>query len=116
MDAIAAMRMAMAGSHAIEITTAIRDAEVDGQRVGRGEHLALLDGTLVAHSDTELTALAWGARSLTTAGLFTLYVGSGVDDVRRTAAAESLRAMFPGAEVEVVDGGQPHYPFIVAAE
>ena len=115
-DAIAAMRTAMAGSHAIEITTAIRDADVDGQRVGRGEHLALLDGTLVAHSDTELTALAGGVRSMTTAGLFTLYVGSGVADDRRAAAAESLRAMFPGAEVEVVDGGQPHYPFIVAAE
>ena len=115
-DAIATMRTAMSGSHAIEITTAIRDADVDGQRVGRGEHLALLDGTLVAHSDTELTALAGGARSLTKAGLFTLYVGSGVDESRRTAAAESLRAMFPGAEVEVVDGGQPHYPFIVAAE
>ena len=113
---IAAMRTAMAGSHAVEITTAIRDADVDGQRVGRGEHLALLDGKLVAHSDTELTALAGGARSLTDAGLFTLYVGSGVDDARRTAAAEHLRAMFPGAEVEVVDGGQPHYPFIVAAE
>ncbi len=115
-DAIAAMRTAMAGSHAIEITTAIRDADVDGQRVSRGEHLALLDGKLVAHSDTELAALAGGARSLTEAGLFTLYVGSGVDDARRAAAAEHLRTIFPGAEVEVVDGGQPHYPFIVAAE
>ncbi len=116
LGAIATMREAMAGSHAIEITTAIRDAEVDGQRVGQGEHLALLDGRLVAHSDTELIALAAGAESLTKAGLFTLYVGAGVDDARRAAAAERLRAMFPGAEVEVVDGGQPHYPFIVAAE
>ena len=115
-DAIAAMRVAMAGSHAIEITTAIRDADVDGQRVGRGEYLALLDGKLVAHADTELSALAGGARSMTEAGLFTLYVGSEVDDARRAAAAERLRTMFPGAEVEVVDGGQPHYPFIVAAE
>jgi DAK2 domain fusion protein YloV len=115
-DAIAAMRTAVSGSHAIEITTAIRDADVDGQRVGRGEHLALLDGKLVAHSDTELSALAGGAKSLTEASLFTLYVGAGVDDARRAAAAERLRAMFPGAEVEVVDGGQPHYPFIVAAE
>ena len=114
--AISAMRSAMAGSHAVEVTTAIRDADVDGQRIARGEHLALLDGTLVAHSDTELTALAGGARSLTDAGLFTLYVGSGVNDARRTAAAAHLRAMFPGAEVEVVDGGQPHYPFILAAE
>ena len=115
-DSVITMRAAMSGSHAIEITTAIRDADVDGQHVGRGEHLALLDGKLVAHTDTELTAIAGGAKSLTDAGLLTLYVGSGVDDARRAAAAEHLRATFPGAEVEVVDGGQPHYPFIVAAE
>jgi dihydroxyacetone kinase-like predicted kinase len=115
-DTIAGMRGAMAGSHAIEITVAIRDAEVDGQRVARGEHLALLDGKLMAHSDTEPAALAEGAKSMTEASLFTLYVGSGVDDARRDAAAPRLRATFPGAEVEVVDGGQPHYPFIVAAE
>ena len=115
-ETIATMRAAMAGSHAIEITAAIRDADVDGQRVGRGEFLALLDGKLVAHADDELAALTTAARSLTSAGLFTVYVGAEVDDARRAAAAERLRATFPGAEVEVVDGGQPHYPFIVATE
>jgi len=31
-------------------------------------------------------------------------------------AAQRLRAACPRAEVEVVDGGQPHYAYIVAAE
>jgi DAK2 domain fusion protein YloV len=115
-EAIATMRDAAEHAHAIEMTTAIRDADVDGQRVGKGQHLALLDGKLVAHADDELTALAAAAKSLTESGLFTLYVGAGVDDARRDAAAGRLRSTFPGAEVEVVDGGQPHYPFIIAAE
>jgi DAK2 domain fusion protein YloV len=115
-DAIATMRAAAAGAHAIEITTASRDAEVDGQRVRKGEHLALLDGKLVAHAGEELVALAAAAETLSEAGLFTLYVGAGVDRSRRDAAAARLRATIPSAEVEVVDGGQPHYPFIVAAE
>ena len=115
-DAIATMRDALERAHAIEITTAIRDADVDGQHVGKGEHLALLDGKLVAHADDELAALAMAAKTLSETGLFTLYVGAGVDDARRDAAAARLRTTFPGAEVEVVDGGQPHYPFIVAAE
>jgi DAK2 domain fusion protein YloV len=115
-DAIGTMREAAERAHAIEITTAIRDALVDGQRVVKGEHLALLDGKLVAHADDELAALADAAKSLSSSGLFTLYVGADVDDERRDAAAARLRATFPGAELEVVDGGQPHYPFIVAAE
>ena len=71
---------------------------------------------MVAHDDDELTALVGAARTLSGTGLFTLYVGADVDAKRRDAAAARLRAAFPGAEVEVVDGGQPHYPFIVAAE
>ncbi len=71
---------------------------------------------MVAHDDDELTALVTAAGTLSGTGLFTLYVGADVDDKRREAAAARLRATFPGAEVEVVDGGQPHYPFIVAAE
>lgn len=114
--AIATMRDAAERAHAIELTTAIRDADVDGRRVGKGQHVALLDGRLVAHADDELSALASAAKTLAGAGLFTLYVGADVDGARREAAADRLRATFPGAEVEVVDGGQPHYPFIVAAE
>jgi len=115
-EAIASMRDAAARANAIEITTAVRDAEVDGQRVGKGEHLALLNGKLVAHDSDEVDALAAAVKTLTETSLFTLYVGAGVDPKRRDAAAERLRTTFPDAEVEVVDGGQPHYPFIVAAE
>ena len=115
-DAIATMRDAAERTHAIELTTAVRDADLDGRHVVKGQHVALLDGKLVAHGDDELAVLADAARTLTGAGLFTLYAGAGVDDPRRAAAADRLRATFPGAEVEVVDGGQPHYPFIVAAE
>ena len=115
-EAIASMGQAITGAHSVEITTAVRDAEVDGQHVVKGEHLALLDGKLVAHDADELDALAAATHTLSDSGLFTLYVGAGVEDARRTAAAERLRATFPDAEVEVVDGGQPHYPFIVAAE
>ncbi|MDP9320135.1 MAG: DAK2 domain-containing protein [Chloroflexota bacterium] len=115
-DAIATMRAAAEAAHAIEITTASRDADVDDRRVRKGEHLALLDGKLVAHAEDELVALADAAKTLSRTGLLTLYVGAGVDGARRDAAAARLRATIPGAEVEVVDGGQPYYPFIVAAE
>jgi dihydroxyacetone kinase-like predicted kinase len=114
--AIATMREAAEHAHAIEITAAVRDADIDGQHVRKGEHIALLDGKLVAHSDDELAALAGAAKTLNATALFTLYVGADVDDERRDAAAARLRDAVPGAEVEVVDGGQPHYPFIVAAE
>jgi len=103
-------------AHGIEVTRAIRDATVDGERVREGEAMALLDGRVVAHGDDEVTALCDAAKRLTDAEIFTLYSGADVDEARIQHAAQRLRATCPRVSVEIAHGGQPHYPFIVAAE
>ena len=103
-------------AHGIEVTRAIRDATIDGERLHQGEAMALLDGRVVAHGDDEVTVLCEAAKRLTDAEIFTLYSGADVDDARVQRAAQRLRAACPRVSVEVAHGGQPHYPFIVAAE
>ena len=98
------------------MTRANRTTTIDGQQVREGEAIALLDGRVVAHGEDEVTVLIDAAKRLTEAELFTLYSGADVDASRVQHAAQRLRAACPRVEVEVVDGGQPHYPFIVAAE
>ena len=103
-------------AHGIEVTRAIRDATIDGERLHQGEAMALLDGRVVAHGDDEVTVLCEAAKRLTDAEIFTLYSGEDVDDARIQHAAQRLRAACPRVSVEVAHGGQPHYAFIVAAE
>jgi dihydroxyacetone kinase-like predicted kinase len=103
-------------AHGIEVTRASRSTKIDGQDVHAGEAIALLDGRVVAHGEDEVTVLVDAAKRLTDAELFTLYSGADVDASRVQHAAQRLRAACPRAEVEVIEGGQPHYPFIVAAE
>jgi fatty acid kinase len=110
------MREVAERAHGIEITRASRTTTVDGQKVREGEMIALLDGRVVAHGDDEAAVLVDAAKRLTDAELFTLYSGADVDPTRVQHAVQRLRAACPRAEVEVIDGGQPHYPFIVAAE
>lgn len=110
------MREVAERAHGIEVTRAIRSTTVDGQHVRAGEAIALLDGRVVAHGEDEVTVLVDAAKRLTEAELFTLYSGADVDASRVQHAAQRLRAACPRVEVEVIDGGQPHYPFIVAAE
>jgi DAK2 domain fusion protein YloV len=110
------MREVAERAHGIEVTRAIRSTKVDGQDVHAGEAIALLDGRVVSHGEDEVTVLVDAAKRLTDAELFTLYSGADVDATRVQHAAQRLRAACPRAEVEVIDGGQPHYPFIVAAE
>jgi uncharacterized protein len=110
------MREVAERAHGIEVTRASRSTTVDGQDVRAGEAIALLDGRVVAHGEDEAAVLVDAAKRLTDAELFTLYSGADVDPARVQHAAQRLRAACPRAEVEVIDGGQSHYPFIVAAE
>jgi hypothetical protein len=103
-------------AHGIEVTRAVRDATIDGEKVRKGEAMALIDGRVVAHGEDEETVLVDAAKRLTDSEIFTLYGGEDVDDARVQHAAQRLRAACPRVSVEVAHGGQPHYPFIVAAE
>jgi DAK2 domain fusion protein YloV len=105
-----------ARAHGIEVTRAVRDATIDGEHLKKGEAMALLDGRVVAHGEDEVTVLVDAATRLTDSEIFTLYSGEDVDDARVERAAQRLRAACPRVSVEVAHGGQPHYPFIVAAE
>lgn len=115
-EAIADMTEAAERAHAIEITRATRSATVDGIRVRESEMIGLLDGRVVAHGTAEVTVLGDAVARLDGIGIFTVYVGAGVEAERVAAVRERLGAVFPEAEIEIVEGGQPHYPFVVAAE
>ncbi len=114
--AVAEMREVSERAHGIEVTRAVRATRIEEQDIREGEAIALVDGRLVAHGDDEVAVLVEAAKGLSEAEVFTLYSGADVDASRVEYAAQRLRASCPRAEVEVVSGGQPHYPFIVTAE
>src|SRR5256885_2254692 len=62
-------------AHGIEVTRAVRDATIDGERLRKGEAMALLDGRVVAHGDDEEAGLCDAAKRLTDSEHFTLYGG-----------------------------------------
>lgn len=109
------MTEAAAAARTIEVARAVRDAEVDGVRVAAGEHMALVDGRCVGTSARALDALALAARAVGRVELCTVYLGADADAGDGDAAKRVLHDAC-SCEVEVVDGGQPHYRFIVSAE
>lgn len=110
------MREVSERAHGIEVTRAIRTTTIDGQEVREGQAIALVDGRLVAHGEDDVVVLIEAAKRLSDTDVFTLYSGADVDAARVEYAAQRLRASCPRASVEVVAGGQAHYPFIVTAE
>jgi dihydroxyacetone kinase-like predicted kinase len=113
-----AMRAAIKGVRCIEVSRAGRDADIGGVAVKAGDSIALLDGVLIAGGGTlEEALLAALAKCVDEASeLLTLYLGEGATH----DAGERVRALieeaYPGLAVEVVAGGQPHYPYVVGVE
>ena len=52
----------------------------------------------------------------TSCGLLTLYYGADVTLAQAAQAADTVRRHYPDLEVEVIEGGQPHYYYILGAE
>ena len=101
-----------------EITIATRSVEIDGVKVKTGQVIALLDGKLVASASSveegclELLEKARAEEH----ELITLFYGKNISHAEANRIADVIRKKYPSQEVEVQEGGQPHYQFIISVE
>ncbi|OGO31148.1 MAG: hypothetical protein A2136_00345 [Chloroflexi bacterium RBG_16_54_11] len=101
-----------------EITTATRSVEIDGVHVNEGQIISLLNGKLVLSSDN-LKDATLGLLKKARAGefeLITLFYGKDVSRIEVDVIADAILKKYPKQEIEVQDGGQPHYQFIISIE
>jgi uncharacterized protein len=112
----AAMRDALAGLATGEVTVASRDASANGVAVREGEYLALLDGAAVASGaafDEVVRALL---AQLLAEPRDVLTVLRGEEAPELNGLLDELAAEHPELELDVHEGGQPHYPLLLSAE
>jgi DAK2 domain fusion protein YloV len=99
-----------------EVTVASRDAELDGIEIAKGSFLGLVDGVaVVAAQDVETAALEVVERVLAGERGW-LGILTGEDAPALDGLLEAVERAHPGVDVEVHEGGQPHYPLLVVAE
>jgi DAK2 domain fusion protein YloV len=111
-----AMREALTGVVTGEIALASRDASADGVPVRKGEFLALLDGQAVAAgAGFDEVARELLARLLAQPrDVLTLLRGEGAPPLN--GLLDELAEQHPELELDVHEGGQPHYPLLLSAE
>jgi len=99
-----------------EVTVASRDAELDGIAIREGEYLGLVDdAAVVAGPDLADVALAVVTRVLAGERAWLgILTGEPDPDLEGILAAVELE--HPDVDVEVHEGGQPHYPLLLVAE
>ena len=110
--------LALNDAISIEITTAIRDTTIDDVVVRQGQIIGLLNGKLVAAGDEMLGVLLSTLHRAHAEDreLVTFYYGSETDEVRARALVDELSSEFGDLTFEVINGGQPLYPYIISIE
>ena len=102
-----------------QITFAARDSDFDGHKIKEGEILALSGGKLAFTEKDICRAAVKLTRSLVKreASFVTVLYGQDVTAEEAGEMAEQLRERLPdGVELNLVDGGQPVYYYIISVE
>jgi DAK2 domain fusion protein YloV len=100
------------------VTYAVRDTTLGDLAIKEGDFIGMLDGEIVTSGQD---AYEVATRLLTDMvdednELITVIYGEDVEEARMDALEKQLRATYNAYEVEVHDGGQPLYSFIIAVE
>jgi len=101
-----------------EITVATRTVEIEGVSVEKDQVIVLLNGKLVSAAksieDGVMTML--DKASASDYELITLFYGQDLPASEASRIADQVRKSYPSLELELQDGGQPHYQFIISVE
>ena len=111
-----AMLEGLADAATGEVTVASRDAELDGVAIRKGAFLGLVDGTAVV-SDSDLDTVTHEViERVLEGGKEALTILTGEDAPPLDGLVGAIVERHPGLEVDVHEGGQPHYPLLFVAE
>ena len=101
-----------------QITYAVRTTAVEGIEIHEGDIIAIGDqGMLAAEKDIPSAALkALQAMIDEESELVTLYFGTGVSQSEAEALQKQAQGQFPQVEIELQNGGQPVYYYLISVE
>jgi DAK2 domain fusion protein YloV len=101
-----------------EITTAVREVEIDGIKVKEGEIISLHNGKLVGSNKTlkEGCITFLETAKANDFELITMFYGQNISQEDAESMAEFIQEKYPDQIIELQYGGQPHYQFILSIE
>ena len=101
-----------------EITTSTRTVELNGVKVDKGKIIGLLNGTLLTTGESVVEACInlLEKTDLDLRERITLFYGSELTEDEAKTIADELAEKFPDHEIELHNGGQPHYQIIMSLE
>ena len=116
---IAQVEAAMQRVTAGYISPSIRDADMNGVHIHKGDTIGIIEKEIVVSEADMMTATTKLAKQLLDGPdkfMLTVFTGKDATAENQAALSEHLTESCPSAEVYFIDGGQEIYPFIFVAE
>ncbi len=116
-ELLRAMKASADTATTFEVTTASRDATIDGVSVQAGDFIGLVDDKLVVRDADPGACLLEMLRSHADEGeVATLFYNAAIGPERAAELIESFEAEFPDIEFEAYPGGPDLYPYLLTLE
>ena len=115
---VSIMTEALSTVKSIEVTHAIRSTRLNGLSIKKKQAIGFLDGALIAVGDktAEVVYEVLAKAEPDKADVVTIYYGDEAKEAEANAINETISTQYPNLQVEVVNGGQPHYKYIISIE
>ncbi len=114
----ALMNEEISGVRTGQITYAVRNTHVDDKEIHEGDIMGVGDsGILAVGKEITDTAVETAALMVTEeTELISIYYGDGIKEEEAQQLADILTEKYPSLDVELNNGGQPVYYYIISAE
>ncbi|CAG7622993.1 DAK2 domain-containing protein [Paenibacillus allorhizosphaerae] len=112
------MQQALQYVQAGQVTYAVRDTQMDGIDIKQGDYIGIHNNKIVSADPDIIVSCKQLIASLLGSGaeIVTLYTGADADAHQTEHLVDYIRDQFAEVEVEVHEGGQPLYYYIISAE
>ncbi|AQP41358.1 DAK2 domain-containing protein [Streptococcus gallolyticus] len=100
------------------VTLAVRDTSIDGLEIHKDDNLGMVDGKIVVSNPDMTTTLKETFAKMIDedSEIITIYVGEEGNQELAEEISEYLESTYEDVEVEIHDGKQPVYPYLMSVE
>ena len=113
-----ALTEALGTVETVQITYAARNSDFDGYDIHEGDYLAIYEKSLFGTSRDIKVLLKALAQKINEDGkeFITIYYGADIKEKHAQKAADLFAQVCPDADVNLINGGQPVYYYLISAE
>ena len=101
-----------------QVTYAVRDTEIDGKTIKQDDYMGIGDKSILAvGKDLKETTLSMVDEMVDEdSAIVSIYFGSDATEDNASEIASAIEEKYPDVEVEINNGGQPIYYYIISVE